>query len=74
MTLPTSTFLLARGGIGNIVKTFIWWIVYDICVTGISDALGVSRMVALLIFLGVMLLIGFLGYVFKQKASGAADD
>ena len=75
MRFITHPVLAAKGGgIGGIVSWFIRVVIYDICVTAISDILGVSRMVALFIFLGILLLIGVLGYVFKQKVSGAADD
>jgi hypothetical protein len=70
----TQSIFLARGGFGSIVKTFIYWIVYDICVTGISDIFGVSRMVALFIFLGISLAVSAGIYVLKQKSSKGADD
>jgi hypothetical protein len=67
-------FLLARGGgLGGIVSWFIRIVIYDICVTGISDILGVSRMVALFIFLGILLVISFIGYVIKQKTSPSVE-
>ena len=65
--------LAARGGVGGIVRTFIYFIVYDICITFIQDAFGVSRMVALFIFLGIMLAIAAIGYVMRKKMSGQAD-
>ena len=66
--------LAARGGgIGGIVRWFIQIVIYDICITGIQDILGVSRMVALFIFLGIMLAIAFFGYMLRKKMSGHAD-
>lgn len=66
--------LAARGGgIGGIVRWFIQIVIYDICITGIQDILGVSRMVALFIFLGIMLLIAGVGYMLRKKMSGQAD-
>ena len=67
--------LLARGGFGAIVGWFIRIVIYDICITGISDLLHVPRMVALFIFLGILGVIAFVGYLMKQKfASGVDDD
>jgi hypothetical protein len=67
--------LFARGrGIGELISFFIRVVIYDICITGISDILGVSRMVALFIFLGILMLIAFGGYVLRQKYSSGADD
>lgn len=64
-------FLGARGGgIGRIVGWFIRIVIYDICITGISDILGVSRMVALFIFLGILGLIAFGGYLLRSKYAG----
>ncbi len=60
--------------IGDFIKTFIMWIVYDICVTGIAQMLGVSRMVALLIFLGLLLAISAVGYLMKKRMARRADD
>lgn len=68
---------LARrgGGIGRIVSWFIRIVIYDICITGISDVLGVSRMVALFIFLGILMVIGGVGYFVKQRvAPGIEED
>ncbi|MGL4512510.1 MAG: hypothetical protein ACRCT8_05415 [Lacipirellulaceae bacterium] len=64
-----------RGGfIGDMVGWFIRIVIYDICVTGISDLLGVSRMVALFIFLGLLIAISVGGYLLKQKYSPGADE
>ena len=65
--------LAARGGIGGIVRWFIQIVIYDICITFIQDIFGVSRLVALFIFLGIMLLIAGIGYVLRKKMSGQAD-
>ncbi len=58
---------------GSIVRWFIQVVIYDICVTGIQDMLGVSRMVALFIFLGILLLVSLGGYMLRKKMSGQAD-
>ncbi len=55
--MKSFTLLGARGGIGSIIGWFIRIVIYDICITGISDILGVSRMVALFIFLGILAVI-----------------
>ena len=65
--------ILARGGMGGIIRWFIQIVIYDICITFIQDAFGVSRMVALFIFLGIMLLISGIGYIMRKKMSGDAD-
>ena len=61
------------GGMGGIVRWFIQIVIYDICVTTIAEVLGVSRLVALLIFLGILLGIAFVGYLMRKKMSGQAD-
>jgi hypothetical protein len=67
--------IIARGGfLSGIVSWFIRVVIYDICVTTIQDVLGVSRMVALFIFLGIMLVIGFVGYLIKQRSGASLDD
>ncbi len=68
--------LLARrgGGLGGIVSWFIRIVIYDICITGISDILGVSRMVALFIFLGILAAITFAAYLMKQRMSPGFED
>ncbi|MDA8743420.1 hypothetical protein N9N28_02195 [Rubripirellula amarantea] len=69
--------LLGRrgGGIGRMVSWFIRIVIYDICITGISDLLGVSRMVALFIFLGILGVISLVGYLLRNKyATGTEVD
>ena len=63
--------LLARKGgfIGEMIGWFIRVVIYDICITGLSEILGVPRIVALFIFLGILLAISVGGYVLKQKMS-----
>ena len=61
------------GGFGTIIRWFIQVVIYDICVTTISDVLGVPRIVALFIFLGILLAIGFLSYAFRNRMSSQAD-
>lgn len=63
-----------KGGLGSIVGWFIRVIIYDIIVTSISDILGVSRMVALFIFLGVLLAGSAVAYVLKQRMSPSIED
>jgi hypothetical protein len=61
-------------GLGDIVGWFIRVVIYDIVVTTISEVLGVPRLVALFIFLGILLAISAVGYVVKQRVSPGADD
>ncbi|MDZ4848303.1 MAG: hypothetical protein SGI77_03345 [Pirellulaceae bacterium] len=69
------TLLAARGGgFGSIISWFIRIVIYDICITGISDILGVSRMVALFIFLGILGVIAIGGYVIRQRMSPGIED
>jgi hypothetical protein len=74
------TFVLApmtarRGGgfIGQMIRWFIMVAIYDICIGTIANVLGVSRLVACFIFLGILLLISFAGYVIRQKMSPPVD-
>ncbi|MCA9133716.1 MAG: hypothetical protein KDA45_11200 [Planctomycetales bacterium] len=63
-----------RGGLGSIVGWFIRIVIYDICITGIADVLGVSRMVALFIFLGILAVISLGGYIMKQRLAPGFED
>ena len=66
----------ARGGggfIGNMIRWFIMVAIYDICIGTIANVLGVSRLVACFIFIGILLLISGVGYVVRQKMSPPAD-
>ncbi len=58
---------------GGIIRWFIQVVIYDICITGLQETLGVSRMVACFIFLGSLLLISIGGYLLRKKMSGQAD-
>ena len=69
----TLALLPAGRGLGGIISWFIRIVIYDICVTTIQEALGVSRMAALFIFLGILLAIGAIGWMFRRKMSRAAD-
>lgn len=65
-----------RGGGGFIAQMIRWFImvaIYDICIGGIASGLGVSRMVACFIFLGILLAVSFVGYVIRQRMSPLAD-
>ena len=66
--------LAGRGGFSSIIGWFIRVVIYDICITGISDVLHVPRMVALFIFLGILGVISFVGYLMKQKYAGDVED
>lgn len=69
------TFLAARGGgLGGIIGWFIRIVIYDICITGIAEVLGVSRLVALFIFLGILAAIAFGGYILKQRMAPGVED
>ncbi|MGC3969683.1 MAG: hypothetical protein QM775_20835 [Pirellulales bacterium] len=64
-----------RNFIGEVIGWFIRVVIYDICISTIQMTLGVSRMVALLIFLGILAVIAFAGYFLKQKyAPGVESD
>ena len=52
MTMPQ--LFAGRGGFGSMIQWFIRIVIYDICVTTIAEVLGVSRLVALFIFLGIL--------------------
>jgi hypothetical protein len=63
-----------RGGfIGEMIRWFIMVAIYDICIGTIASVLGVSRMVAVFIFLGVLLAISFVGYIVRQKMAPPVD-
>ncbi len=71
-----NVFLLGRrgGGLGSIVSWFIRIVIYDICITGIQNLLGVSRIVALLIFLGLLAAFALGGYILKQRIAPGIED
>lgn len=62
------------GGLGPIIGWFIRVVIYDICITGISDTLHVPRMVALFIFLGILAVISFVAYLVQQRSAGNIED
>ena len=67
--------LAARGGgLSSIIGWFIRVVIYDICITGISDVLHVPRMVALFIFLGILAVISLVGYIVQQRYAGDVED
>jgi hypothetical protein len=68
--------LARRGGgfIGEMIGWFIRVVIYDICISTISEVLGVPRMVALFIFLGILLLISVGAYILKQRMSPGVED
>ena len=65
----------ARGGgfIRDMIRWLIMVAIYDICIGTIANVLGVSRLVACFIFLGILLAISFAGYVIRQKMSPPVD-
>ncbi|HAZ60712.1 MAG TPA: hypothetical protein DCY89_03965 [Gammaproteobacteria bacterium] len=64
-----------RGGfVGEMIRWFIMVAIYDLVITGLAEVLGVSRLVAIFIFLGLLFLLGFIGYVMRQNASARADE
>jgi hypothetical protein len=72
--LPVPSAARRGGGfIGDMIRWFIMVAIYDICIGTIASVLGVSRLVACFIFLGVLLLISFIGYIVRQKMSPPAD-
>ncbi len=66
--------LIFGGAFGEIFRWFFKVLIYDIIVTSIAEILGVPRIVALFIFLGIMLVIGVVGYILKQRVSPGLDD
>lgn len=66
--------LIVGGAFGEIFRWFFKVLIYDIIVTSIAEVLGVPRIVALFIFLGIMLVIGIVGYILKQRVSPGLDD
>ena len=67
--------LARRGGaFGAIIGWFIRVVIYDICITGISEILHVPRIVALFIFLGILGVIAFIGYMMKVRFAGDVED
>lgn len=68
-------FYARKGGFfGELIGWFIRVVIYDICVSTIQEVLGVSRLVAIFIFLGILLAVAFGGYVMKQKMSRNVDE
>jgi hypothetical protein len=67
--------LAKRGGgfIGDMIRWFIMVAIYDICIGTIASVLGVSRLVACFIFLGILIAISFGGYILRQRMSPPAD-
>jgi len=49
-------------------------VIYDICITTISEVLGVPRFVALLIFLGILAAISVGGYYLRQRNASGFED
>jgi hypothetical protein len=68
--MPT---LLAGRGISGIVGWFIRVVIYDICVTTIQEVLGVGRMTALFIFLGILIALSVVGWMLRRRMSRPAD-
>ena len=69
-------FPIGRGGgfAGDMFRWFFRVLIYDIIVTSIAEVLGVSRLVALFIFMGGMIIVGIVGYILKQRMSPGIDD
>ena len=65
-----------RGGGGLIASMIRWFImvaIYDICIGTIANVLGVSRLVAVFIFLGILLLLAVIGFFIRQKMAPRLD-
>jgi hypothetical protein len=65
----------ARGGgfIGQMIRWFIMVAIYDICIGTIASVLGVSRLVACFIFIGILLLISLAGFLIRKKMARPVD-
>ncbi len=65
-----------RGGgfIGEMIRFFIQIIIYQICLQFIMEIFGVSQFVAMFIFLAILLVITFAGYMLRQRWATGADD
>jgi hypothetical protein len=64
-----------RGGgfIGEMIRWFIMVAIYDLAIGTIAEIFGVSRFVAVFIFLAVLLVGSFIAYAMRQKMSLPAD-
>ena len=62
-----------RGFIADMIRWFIMVAIYDICIGTIANVLGVSRLVAVFIFLGILMVIMFIGMIIRQKMAQRAD-
>jgi hypothetical protein len=71
--IPSARRSGGGGFIGNMIRWFIMVAIYDICIGTIANVLGVSRLVACFIFIGILLLISGAGYIIRQKMSPPAD-
>lgn len=67
-------FAARGGGFSSLVSWLIRVVIYDICITTISDVLHVPRIVALFIFLGILAVISFAGYMLKSKYADRVED
>ncbi|MFN4921633.1 MAG: hypothetical protein ACK6D0_15080 [Planctomyces sp.] len=64
-----------RGGFfSELISWMIRVVIYDICITTISEVLGVPRFVALLIFLGILAAISIGGYYLRQRNASGFED
>jgi hypothetical protein len=73
--IMSNRVIFARSSfIGRLVGWFIRIVIYDICITTIQQVFGVSRFMALIIFLGILAAISFGGYLMKQKMSPGVED
>ena len=70
---PVPSARRGSGFIGQMIRWFIMVAIYDICIGTIAQVLGVSRMVACFIFLGILLGISFAGYIIRPRMSPSAD-
>lgn len=63
----------AGGFVSDMIRWFIMVAIYDICIGTIASVFGVSRIVACFIFLGILMIISFAGYILRQRMSPPAD-
>jgi ABC-type Mn2+/Zn2+ transport system permease subunit len=72
------SLLAARGGMGgfvsSMIRTFIQIVIYQICIGFIMEIFGVNQWVAMFIFLGILLGLGLVTYIIRQRMAPGVED